>query len=123
LAARKQQLFAEQVARHGVTAYPSTVALLRRLSAEGVPAGLVTASRNSETILAAEADSPNNYRLSKQADVLMLFYLLSAEELRATLPRSRSVSRTNAPSCGRVTYAGSRCGPPARAMCLPLGRR
>ncbi|WP_454852349.1 glycosyl hydrolase family 65 protein [Promicromonospora soli] len=40
-----------------------------------------------DLILAAEGDSPNNYRLSKQADVLMLFYLLSAEELRDTLER------------------------------------
>jgi trehalose/maltose hydrolase-like predicted phosphorylase len=40
-----------------------------------------------DLILAAEGDSPNNYRLSKQADVLMLFYLLSAEELRNILDR------------------------------------
>ncbi|NRQ51661.1 glycoside hydrolase family 65 protein [Aeromicrobium stalagmiti] len=38
-----------------------------------------------DLILAAEGDSPNNYRLSKQADVLMLFYLFSAEELRELL--------------------------------------
>ena len=38
-----------------------------------------------DLILAAEGDSPNNYRLSKQADVLMLFYLFSAEELRGLL--------------------------------------
>jgi alpha,alpha-trehalase len=34
-----------------------------------------------DRILEAEGDSPNHYKLSKQADVLMLFYLLSAEEL------------------------------------------
>ncbi len=38
-----------------------------------------------DLILQAEGDSPNNYRLSKQADVLMLFYLLSMEELRDVL--------------------------------------
>jgi len=38
-----------------------------------------------DLILAAEGDSPSNYRLSKQADVLMLLYLLSAEELRDLL--------------------------------------
>jgi beta-phosphoglucomutase family hydrolase len=38
-----------------------------------------------DLILNAEGDSPNNYRLSKQADVLMLLYLLSAEELRGVL--------------------------------------
>ncbi|WP_308287555.1 glycoside hydrolase family 65 protein [Cryobacterium sp. 1639] len=35
-----------------------------------------------DLILNAEGDSTNNYRVSKQADVLMLLYLLSAEELR-----------------------------------------
>ncbi|MFZ7127611.1 MAG: glycoside hydrolase family 65 protein [Desulfobacterales bacterium] len=34
-----------------------------------------------DRILEAENDSANRYRLSKQADVLMLFYLFSAEEL------------------------------------------
>jgi alpha,alpha-trehalase len=34
-----------------------------------------------DRILEAEGDTPNRYKLSKQADVLMLFYLLSAREL------------------------------------------
>jgi alpha,alpha-trehalase len=34
-----------------------------------------------DRILEAESDSPNHYQASKQADVLMLFYLFSAEEL------------------------------------------
>ena len=34
-----------------------------------------------DRILEAEGDSPNRYKVSKQADVLMLFYLFSAEEL------------------------------------------
>jgi trehalose/maltose hydrolase-like predicted phosphorylase len=34
-----------------------------------------------DLILESEGDSPNSYKLSKQADVLMLFYLFSAEEL------------------------------------------
>jgi alpha,alpha-trehalase len=34
-----------------------------------------------DLILEAESDTPNRYKLSKQADVLMLFYLFSAEEL------------------------------------------
>lgn len=34
-----------------------------------------------DRILEAENDSPNNYQASKQADALMLFYLLSADEL------------------------------------------
>jgi alpha,alpha-trehalase len=35
-----------------------------------------------DRILEAEEDSPNRYKLSKQADVLMLFYLFSVEEIR-----------------------------------------
>jgi trehalose/maltose hydrolase-like predicted phosphorylase len=38
-----------------------------------------------DLILRAEGDDTNNYRLSKQADVLMLLYLFSAEELRTLL--------------------------------------
>jgi alpha,alpha-trehalase len=34
-----------------------------------------------DRILEAEGDSPNRYKVSKQADVLMLFYLFSAEEI------------------------------------------
>jgi alpha,alpha-trehalase len=34
-----------------------------------------------DRILESEEDTPNRYKVSKQADVLMLFYLLSADEL------------------------------------------
>jgi alpha,alpha-trehalase len=34
-----------------------------------------------DRILESEGDTPNRYKLSKQADVLMLFYLFSAEQL------------------------------------------
>ena len=40
-----------------------------------------------DRILEAEGDTPNRYKLSKQSDVLMLFYLLSAEELTALFAR------------------------------------
>lgn len=40
-----------------------------------------------DRILEVEGDSPNHYKLSKQADVLMLFYLLSADELRELFSR------------------------------------
>jgi trehalose/maltose hydrolase-like predicted phosphorylase len=40
-----------------------------------------------ELILEAEHDSANRYKLSKQADVLMLFYLFSSEELRELFAR------------------------------------
>ena len=40
-----------------------------------------------DRILEAEGDSTNRYKVSKQADVLMLFYLLSADELYQLLDR------------------------------------
>ena len=40
-----------------------------------------------DRILDAEGDCVNRYQVSKQADVLMLFYLLSADELRELLGR------------------------------------
>ncbi|MFI0411776.1 glycoside hydrolase family 65 protein [Actinomadura sp. 3N508] len=43
--------------------------------------------RRLDRILEAEGDSPNRYKASKQADVLMLFYVLSPEELDDVLRR------------------------------------
>ncbi|MQA79649.1 MAG: glycoside hydrolase family 65 protein [Streptosporangiales bacterium] len=43
--------------------------------------------RRLDRILEAEGDSPNAYKASKQADALMLFYLLSAEEFSEILGR------------------------------------
>ncbi|MCO6440206.1 MAG: glycoside hydrolase family 65 protein [Nitrococcus mobilis] len=40
-----------------------------------------------DLILEAESDTPNRYKLSKQADVLMLFYLFSAEALAENFTR------------------------------------
>ena len=40
-----------------------------------------------DRILEAEGDDVNGYKVSKQADVLMLFYLLSADELREVFAR------------------------------------
>lgn len=40
-----------------------------------------------DRILEAEGDSPNNYQVAKQADVTMLFYLLTAEELAELFER------------------------------------
>jgi HAD superfamily hydrolase (TIGR01509 family) len=40
-----------------------------------------------DLILEAEGDAANRYKLSKQADVLMLFYLFSAEELQELFER------------------------------------
>ncbi|WP_255286181.1 trehalose-phosphatase [Nocardia mexicana] len=41
-----------------------------------------------DRILEAEGDDVNRYRVAKQADVLMLFYLLSVDELRELLGRA-----------------------------------
>jgi trehalose/maltose hydrolase-like predicted phosphorylase len=43
--------------------------------------------RRLDRLLEADGDTTNRYRASKQADVLMLFYLLSADELRGLLER------------------------------------
>jgi alpha,alpha-trehalase len=40
-----------------------------------------------DRILEAEGDTPNRYKVSKQADVLMLFYLFSSEELKEIFER------------------------------------
>jgi len=41
-----------------------------------------------DRILEAEDDTPNRYKVSKQADVLMLFYLFSCEELASLFDRT-----------------------------------
>jgi alpha,alpha-trehalase len=43
--------------------------------------------RRLDRILEAEGDTPNRYKVSKQADVLMLFYLFSSEELEKLFHR------------------------------------
>jgi hypothetical protein len=45
--------------------------------------------RRLDRILEASGDTTNRYKASKQADVLMLFYLLSAEELRGPAGTAR----------------------------------
>ena len=49
-----------------------------------------------DRILKAEGDSPDGYKLGKQADVLMLFYLLSSRRSGAPVRRARLQVR-----CGR----------------------
>jgi len=53
LAARKNSIYLELLAEHGVRVFAGTVDLLRRLRAGGVPVALVTASRNAEAMLAS----------------------------------------------------------------------
>jgi trehalose/maltose hydrolase-like predicted phosphorylase len=60
-----------------------------------------------DLILGAEGDSTNHYRVSKQADVLMLLYLFSAEELRELL-REMGYSLTAEAIVRTVEFYGSR---------------
>jgi beta-phosphoglucomutase family hydrolase len=53
LAERKTGYFLDEIKRHGVPAYPSTVALLRELRRRRVRTAAVSASRNCERVLAA----------------------------------------------------------------------
>ncbi|HEV7852773.1 MAG TPA: HAD family hydrolase, partial [Mycobacterium sp.] len=53
LAERKQQLFAEAIARTGVTVFPDAADLLAKLLDRRIPTALVTASRNGRGILDA----------------------------------------------------------------------
>ena len=53
LAARKNAMYLELLAEHGVRVFSGTVDLLRRLRAGGVPVALVTASRNAVSMLAS----------------------------------------------------------------------
>jgi trehalose/maltose hydrolase-like predicted phosphorylase len=68
-----------------------------------------------DLILHAEGDTTNRYRLAKQADVLMLFYLLSAEELRGVFGRlgyplhGEVVERTVDFYTGRVAHGSTLC--------------
>ena len=58
--------------------------------------------RRMDRILKAEGDSPNRYKVSKQADVLMLFYLLAPDQVEHILglmgydpPSGQELLRTN----------------------------
>lgn len=46
-------------------------------------------SHRLDRILGAEGDTPDRYKVSKQADVLMLFYLFSSDELGALCAQLR----------------------------------
>jgi trehalose/maltose hydrolase-like predicted phosphorylase len=59
---------------------------LRELDWEGYRARYGNIQR-LDLILEAEGDSANRYKLAKQADVMMLFYLFSSEELRQLFER------------------------------------
>jgi trehalose/maltose hydrolase-like predicted phosphorylase len=66
-----------------------------------------------DLILEAEGDTVRRYQVAKQADTLMLLYLLSAEELRAVLERlgyelsTEAIRRTVEYYDARVTHGSS----------------
>jgi len=68
-----------------------------------------------DLILEGENDSANRYKLSKQADVLMLFYLFSAEELRELFERLgypfeyETIPRNVAYYAGRSSHGSTLC--------------
>lgn len=53
LAGRKNDLYLQRLAEHGVRVFAGTADLIRRLRTGGVPVALVTASRNADKLLAA----------------------------------------------------------------------
>jgi trehalose/maltose hydrolase-like predicted phosphorylase len=68
-----------------------------------------------DLILEAEGDSPNRYKLSKQADVVMLFYLFSADELGELFARlGYSINHDTIPNninyyVARTSYGSTLC--------------
>jgi beta-phosphoglucomutase family hydrolase len=68
-----------------------------------------------DLILEAENDSTNRYKLSKQADVMMLFYLFSAEELGELFRRlgypfeHETIPRNIAYYAGRSSHGSTLC--------------
>ncbi len=72
LAARKQSLFAEALARTGVRVFADARRLLTGLHDHGVPTALVTASRNSRAVLAAGGIADMFTVLVDGADALRL---------------------------------------------------
>ncbi|MEV4536641.1 glycosyl hydrolase family 65 protein [Asanoa sp. NPDC049518] len=84
--------------------------------------------RRLDRILGSTGDDPNRYQVSKQADVLMLFYLLSADELRELLGRlgyslpAHAVPRTIDYYLARTTH-GSTLSAMVHAWVLARSRR
>ena len=72
-----------------------------------------------DRILEAEGDTANRYKLSKQADVVMLFYLLSAEELKVVFERLGYP--IDAESCGAPSNTTSTAA--LMALTQPRGLR
>ena len=66
-----------------------------------------------DRILRAEGEDPDRYKVTKQADVVMLFFLFSPGELRAAVraPWLRIPGRHRAARTSPTTTAGPRMAP------------
>jgi len=84
--------------------------------------------RRLDRILERDGDDPNRYKVSKQADVLMLLYLFSADELRGVLRRlgyplrREAIPRTVDYYLARTTH-GSTLSAVVHAWVLARSRR
>ena len=68
-----------------------------------------------DRLLEAEGDSTNRYQLAKQADVLMLLFLLSRSELRELLAGlGYQVSESSWPGRSTTTWSGPPTARPCR---------
>jgi len=87
---------------------------LRELDWEGYRARYGNIQR-LDLILEAEGDSANHYKLAKQADVMMLFYLFSSDELRQLFERLgypfeyETIPRNIAYYAGRLSRGSTLC--------------
>ena len=87
---------------------------LRELDWEGYRARHGNIQR-LDLILEAEGDSANHYKLGKQADVMMLFYLFSSDELRQLFVRLgypfeyETIPRNIAYYAGRLSRGSTLC--------------
>ena len=71
-----------------------------------------------DRILEGENDTPNAYKASKQADVLMLFYLLSSQELRrSSIGSAMPLTPTSFRAPSTTTCNEPRTGRPSAEWC------
>jgi beta-phosphoglucomutase-like phosphatase (HAD superfamily) len=115
LGARKNAIYLELLAEHGVRVFSGTVDLLRRLRAGGVPVALVTASRNAQALLASadlvgvfdvvvDGERAAELGLAGKPDPAM--FLQAARQLRVE-PAGARWSRTRPPESRRPSAPGS----------------
>ena len=111
---RKNVYFNAEVKEHGITAYPSTVALIHRLREAGVRVGLMSSSKNTTMILdVAGLTDLFEVRVDGVAG-------RGAGPARQARPRD--VPRNGAAAGGRAGEGGGRRGRPLRRRGRPPRR-